>query len=170
MKIYLVEKLKEITKELRLNEKQYVSKFKEYVADEDNDYTYNTSNTSNVNFFNTDDRNNNDQNSILEFDNDNNSNSKIGIKERREEINALVKSIDELSIIFKDLQLLVVQQGSILDRIDYNIEESLHNVQKGHKELIQADKNLKSNCARNGIFILIIVVFIEAVMLVFKWT
>jgi len=42
---------------------------------------------------------------------------------RDHEINAIVQSIEELSQIFKELAVLVIDQGTILDRIDYNMEQ-----------------------------------------------
>ena len=32
---------------------------------------------------------------------------------------------------------IVIEQGSIVDRIDYNIEQALDNVVKGKKELVK---------------------------------
>lgn len=36
---------------------------------------------------------------------------------------AAVKSIEDLSTIFKELAVLVIDQGTILDRIDFNMEQ-----------------------------------------------
>ena len=65
------------------------------------------------------------------------------VNERDEEINTIVKSINELADIFKSLSTLVVDQGTILDRIDYNMETAVNNVSKGKENIIEADKSQK---------------------------
>jgi syntaxin 16 len=53
-----------------------------------------------------------------------------------EEINQLVRSMNDIANIFKELSVIVIEQGNILDRIDYNLEATLTNVQKGNKQLV----------------------------------
>lgn len=50
------------------------------------------------------------------------------LEERNEEIRKIVQSIYELSDIYKELGELVLVQGSLLDRIDANIEQSRQHV------------------------------------------
>ncbi len=54
---------------------------------------------------------------------------------RDEEINNLVRSINDLAVIFKELSVLVMDQGNILDRIDYNIEQAVRHTKKANVEL-----------------------------------
>ena len=48
---------------------------------------------------------------------------------KNKEIKNLVNTINDLAVLFKDLSVLVVEQGTILDRIDYNIETA-------HKDVV----------------------------------
>ena len=91
------------------------------------------------------------------------------LRKRDEEISTLLDSINDLASIFKDLQVLVQHQGTILDRIDYNIEAALDNSKEAHKQLVKANEHMKSNCFRNMTLVLIIIIFIEAILLIFKF-
>lgn len=46
------------------------------------------------------------------------------VSQREKDIKLIAKSITELAEIFKDLNVLVIDQGTILDRIDYNLEQA----------------------------------------------
>ena len=57
------------------------------------------------------------------------------IEQREQEINDIAKGIIELADIFKDLQTMVIDQGTMLDRIDYNVERMAVDVKEAEKEL-----------------------------------
>ena len=57
------------------------------------------------------------------------------IAQREQEINDIAKGIIELADIFKDLQTMVIDQGTMLDRIDYNVERMVVDVKEAEKEL-----------------------------------
>lgn len=59
------------------------------------------------------------------------------IIQREKEIAELAKGIIELADIFKELQTMVIDQGTMLDRIDYNIENMVSHVKGAEKELVQ---------------------------------
>ncbi|XP_024870922.1 syntaxin-16 [Temnothorax curvispinosus] len=65
--------------------------------------------------------------------------------EREEQIGSIVQSIGDLKHIFKDLAVMVQDQGTILDRIDYNLEQTQVQVQEGYKQLKKADSYQKAN-------------------------
>ncbi|XP_060527019.1 syntaxin-16 [Cylas formicarius] len=66
-------------------------------------------------------------------------------QEREREVNAIVKSIVDLNEVFKDLSRMVADQGTILDRIDYNIEQTQVQVYEGFKQLQKADNYQRKN-------------------------
>jgi syntaxin 16 len=67
------------------------------------------------------------------------------LDEREKEINHIVKSIHDLNELFSDLATMVVDQGTVLDRIDCNIEKVSHHVDAGLVELQKANKYTKAN-------------------------
>ncbi len=64
------------------------------------------------------------------------SSNDAAIAQREREINEIAKGIIELADIFKDLQMMIIDQGTMLDRIDYNIENMKVNVKEAEKELV----------------------------------
>ena len=150
----LVEKAKEFTRKFKLNQEIYTKKYKELVGEDDP--------TMEVNNYMKEEEQNNDN--FLMTDN-----SKQVLKKRDNELNKLLNSVNDLAGIFKDMQVLVMEQGSILDRIDYNIDIASTNVVKGKNSLIKANEYHKNNCFRNIIIVLLVCIFIEAFMLIFKF-
>lgn len=88
--------------------------------------------------------------------------------QRSEEIMKIVKSVEELSQMFNELQVLIVQQGTVLDRIDYNVEKTLVDLQKSKKELKSAETYQKRSNATLCIFGLLILIFLCAIVLIAK--
>lgn len=82
------------------------------------------------------------------------------IEQREKEIRNIVESIAELGTVFKDLANLVVDQGSLLDRIDFNMEQTVIKVEDGLQQLVKGEKHQKRG--RKCLFIL----FLALVVLV----
>lgn len=70
--------------------------------------------------------------------------AKDSMQEREKEIIKIATSIGELATIFRELSVLLVEQGSILDSIDYNVEQSLTHLLRANEELVQANAYSKS--------------------------
>ncbi|KAL8741954.1 MAG: hypothetical protein Q9190_005493, partial [Brigantiaea leucoxantha] len=70
------------------------------------------------------------------------------IAQREREIMDIAQGIIELADIFKELQSMVIDQGTVLDRIDYNVETLNTNVKAADKELVVATGYQKKNSKR----------------------
>ncbi|RQM11789.1 hypothetical protein KXD40_002881 [Peronospora effusa] len=90
------------------------------------------------------------------------------INERDQEIQRIATSITELATIFKELAVLVIDQGTILDRIDYNMEQVVEQTEKGIEELEKAEETQKNSRPLKCISLLLVMIFIMTVLLVLK--
>ncbi|KAH0994406.1 hypothetical protein GBA52_018270 [Prunus armeniaca] len=88
--------------------------------------------------------------------------------EREREIQQVVESVNELAQIMKDLSVLVIDQGTIVDRIDYNIQNVASTVEDGLKQLQKADKTQKQGGMVMCATVLVIMCFIMLVLLILK--
>ncbi len=60
------------------------------------------------------------------------------ILQREREIEDIAQGIIDLADLFRDLQTMVIDQGTMLDRIDYNVERMATDVKAADKELTVA--------------------------------
>ncbi|ODM23156.1 hypothetical protein SI65_00745 [Aspergillus cristatus] len=80
------------------------------------------------------------------------------IEQREREINDIAKGIIELSDIFRELQTMIIDQGTMLDRIDYNVERMGTEVKAADKELNVATNYQRRTTKRKILLLLIIIV------------
>eukprot|EP00986_Skeletonema_menzelii_P016561 scaffold15059_cov146-Skeletonema_menzelii.AAC.1 len=90
------------------------------------------------------------------------------IQSRDKEISAIAKNIEELGAIFKELAVLVIDQGTILDRIDYNMEAVVEHTKTGIQQLEKAEKSQKSARPMKCIICLLCTIMILLLILVVK--
>ena len=57
-----------------------------------------------------------------------------------EEIEQIARRAEEIRNIFMDLSNLIIDQGTIIDRIDFCVNESLNNAREAHKDVEKAAK------------------------------
>ena len=150
MRINLACKLSGYTRQLQINQETYCKNYKELNGDDD--IIINTNQKKENMFMQT---------QIEKKRSDH-------MKERNQEINQIVKSINELAQIFNEVQTLILDSGTILDRIDYNIEEAKTHVGNAKKELIKAENSMRSNCVRNVNMCLISWIFLMGLLIIFK--
>ncbi|KAI3649561.1 hypothetical protein MP228_005193 [Amoeboaphelidium protococcarum] len=90
------------------------------------------------------------------------------ISQREKQIEDIAKSIMQLAEIFRDMQTLVIDQGTILDRIDYNIEQVKTNIEPAFQELQKAEQYQKSGKVKYCIIFLILLIVILLIVVMFK--
>ncbi|KAF0682560.1 Aste57867_25358 [Aphanomyces stellatus] len=90
------------------------------------------------------------------------------INERDREVQQIATSIQELATIFKELAVLVIDQGTILDRIDYNMEQVVERTQAGIVELEKAETIQKSGRPMKCIGILLALITLMTIILMLK--
>lgn len=159
IKIFLTTKIQNFSNEFRQNQQQYLKYLKDMGI-----IIYSNEDKNNKSESLLNDNDDEKKNFLYTKDDDVN----IQIKKRDEDIDILVKSINELSGIFKDLQNIVQEQGTILDRIDYNINISYENSQEGLKNLKKAEQHNNESCFRNAILLLFFIIFVETILIICK--
>lgn len=86
------------------------------------------------------------------------------LRDRDAEMSHIMKSIVELNSIFQEMNSLVVSQGSLLDRIDYNLETVQIKVEEGAIQLSRAERSARSarkmKCIMAGIGTLLVALLI----------
>lgn len=80
------------------------------------------------------------------------------IAQREREIEDIAQGIIELSDLFRDLQTMVIDQGTMLDRIDYNVERMNTDVKGAEVELKVASGYQRRTTKRKIILLLILII------------
>jgi syntaxin 16 len=80
------------------------------------------------------------------------------IAQRENEIEQIAKGIIDLANIFQELQTMVIDQGTMLDRIDYNVERMSRDVKEADKELKVASGYQKRGIKRKVMLLLAILI------------
>lgn len=88
------------------------------------------------------------------------------VEEREREIRQIVQSISDLNEIFRDLGAMIVEQGTVLDRIDYNVEQSCVKTEDGLKQLHKAEQHQKKNRKMLVILVLVVIIVVLIVVLI----
>jgi syntaxin 16 len=90
------------------------------------------------------------------------------ILQREREIEDIAQGIIELSDLFRDLQAMVIDQGTMLDRIDYNVERMATDVKEADKELTVASGYQRKTTKRKIILLLLLIIAGMIILLVIK--
>jgi syntaxin 16 len=87
------------------------------------------------------------------------------VETRSQEITKIAKSINELNSVFKEMATLVVEQGTILDRIDYNMENVVKDTAQATKELTKAEETQKNSRVQKCIIALVAFIIFNLLLL-----
>ncbi|KAI9726626.1 MAG: hypothetical protein M1828_000993 [Chrysothrix sp. TS-e1954] len=96
------------------------------------------------------------------------TNNDSAIAQREREIEDIAQGIIELANIFQDLSSMVIDQGTLLDRIDYNVERTTEHVKAAEKELTVATGYQKRTTKRKIILLLILLVIGMIILVTLK--
>ena len=141
----LLNRLAEKSREMQINEELHLQKFQELNGYDESFFSTNPNNIINTNNINNYDsiETNQSQNFFS------NTAKKLNVaKERNKEIDVMVNTVSELKTIFEEVSNMVIYQGTILDRIDYNTYQGRHHIRRGNRELVETHERLKSGCLR----------------------
>jgi syntaxin 16 len=90
------------------------------------------------------------------------------IAQRERSIEEIAQGIIELSDLFRDLQTMIIDQGTMLDRIDYNVERMAVDVRAADKELVTASGYQRRTTKRKLILLLLLLIVGAIILLVIK--
>lgn len=90
------------------------------------------------------------------------------IQERDREITQIAQSIGELAQLFQDLSAMVIEQGTMLDRIDYNIDNMATNMQQSSVQLNQAMVYQAGSGRRQLMLLLILCIALLVALIVIR--
>ncbi|AMD22136.1 HGL204Cp [Eremothecium sinecaudum] len=90
------------------------------------------------------------------------------LEQRDEEITKLAKGVLEVSTIFREMQALIIDQGTVIDRIDYNLENTNVQLRQAQGELTEATRYQKRSQKCRVIFLLSLLVLLLFVFVLLK--
>ena len=88
--------------------------------------------------------------------------------ERDREVVKIVGSIHDLGMVMKDLSALVIEQGTVLDRIDCQLQETSSVVEQGVSQLRRAEKAQRRGILASCVLILCAMIAFLFVILIIK--
>lgn len=90
------------------------------------------------------------------------------ISQREREIEQIAQGVIDLANIFQEMNTMVIDQGTMLDRVDYNVERTNENLKKADKELKTAGGYQKKATKRKIILLLILIVIGMVILVAIK--
>lgn len=91
-------------------------------------------------------------------------------EERTRELRRVAENVNDLATLVKDIASLVVDQGTVLDRVDYNLEEVKLKTNAAVRELRITNRYQRKRHALCCIILLSFACGIMTIILILKWT
>lgn len=92
----------------------------------------------------------------------------VDIQQRANEITQIATSITELADLFRDLSGLIVQQGTVLDSVEYNVQQTARQMDEAVEELHIAKRYQSNTGKRKCILLLILIIVGLILVLIYK--
>jgi len=90
------------------------------------------------------------------------------VQERDGQVRALLNSLTALHEVFQDVNTLVLEQGTVLDQIDYNLITSKESIEKAGEELVVAKKHQDAGLFKLCLLFLLVMILGFALVIVLK--
>lgn len=90
------------------------------------------------------------------------------IQRRDQEIENIAKSITQLGEIFKELNAMIIDQGSIVDRIDFQLERTHEFIQEGTVELEKAHNYQSRSRKWKCILVLLLLIIMFSILIALR--
>ncbi|ORX37535.1 t-SNARE [Kockovaella imperatae] len=92
----------------------------------------------------------------------------VDLDQRTNEITQIASSISELADLFRDLGNLVVEQGTVLDSVEYNVQQTVTELKGAEEELVVAQRYQANTGRRKCILLLILIIVGLIIILIYK--
>mmetsp|Transcript_26279 Transcript_26279/g.59493 ORF Transcript_26279/g.59493 Transcript_26279/m.59493 type:complete len:307 (+) Transcript_26279:52-972(+) len=96
--------------------------------------------------------------------------AELGAEHRSKEIQRIAEQIGELHSIFKEMAVLVIDQGTVLDRIDFNVEQVVGQSREANVQLLHAENAAKNSRANQCTMFLVAGIVVQLVWLTLKFS
>lgn len=90
------------------------------------------------------------------------------LEEREKELESISDRTREIVDLVKSVHLMVIDQGTLLDRIDYNLERTQRYVERGNAQLVKANLRQSQMKKRKMVLLFLIVLIIVLLVGVFS--
>lgn len=91
------------------------------------------------------------------------------LQERSQEIDQVITDTLHVNDILQQIQVMTVQQGSLFDRIDVNLDKTRQNLSKTVKSLEKTAESFSAHQKRLILFFITLAIFVTGLLILHKW-